>query len=146
MTFDSECAALHSMELDARVLSAGCCGMAGSFGFEADKYAISRAVGERALLPELRQQEDDTIVMADGFSCRTQIAQGTQREALHIAEVMKLALESGEDGPARGIRPERSVVEQRRSEVRKSMIVAATQIVVVLVRVTAVVLSFALRG
>jgi FAD/FMN-containing dehydrogenase/Fe-S oxidoreductase len=73
------------------VLEAGCCGMAGSFGFEKDKYTISMRIGERVLLPAVRGAAPDALVVADGFSCREQIAQGAGRQALHLAEVLQLA-------------------------------------------------------
>jgi FAD/FMN-containing dehydrogenase/Fe-S oxidoreductase len=73
---------------------AGCCGMAGSFGFEAgERHAVSVAVGERALLPRVRAEPRTTLLLADGFSCRTQIAQRTGRRALHLAEALRLAQE-----------------------------------------------------
>ncbi|MGB7586008.1 MAG: hypothetical protein WBM11_14275, partial [Terriglobales bacterium] len=70
----------------------GCCGMAGSFGFEKDKYAISMAVGELELLPAVRQAVPDSLIIADGFSCREQIAQGASRRAVHLAQVIQMAL------------------------------------------------------
>jgi Fe-S oxidoreductase len=74
------------------VLNAGCCGMAGSFGFErGDHYELAMAAGERVLLPRVREADADTLVIADGFSCRTQIEQGTGRRALHLAEVLQRA-------------------------------------------------------
>src|SRR5262249_40666789 len=57
----------------------GCCGMAGAFGFEAEHYDISRQIGEQHLLPSVRQAAKETLIIADGFSCRTQIAQGSDR-------------------------------------------------------------------
>jgi Fe-S oxidoreductase len=71
----------------------GCCGMAGAFGFEADKFAVSQAIGERRLLPAVRAATADTLVVADGFSCREQIEQATGRRAMHLAEVLKIALD-----------------------------------------------------
>ena len=65
--------------------------MAGSFGFESDKYEISLAIGELELLPAVRKADPDCLVIADGFSCREQIAQCTSRRALHLAEVIQLA-------------------------------------------------------
>ncbi|MGC2258580.1 MAG: hypothetical protein WA594_09765, partial [Candidatus Sulfotelmatobacter sp.] len=70
----------------------GCCGMAGSFGFERDKYDISIAIGELELMPAVRQAPSDWLIIADGFSCREQIAQGSGRHALHLAEVLQMAL------------------------------------------------------
>jgi Fe-S oxidoreductase len=69
----------------------GCCGMAGPFGFDADKYEVSMAIGERVLLPAVRNASAETIIVSDGFSCREQIYQGTGRKALHLAEVIQLA-------------------------------------------------------
>ncbi len=74
-------------------LESGCCGMAGAFGFESSHYDMSVACGERVLLPKVRDAKPETIVVADGFSCREQILQTTQRRALHPAEVMKMALD-----------------------------------------------------
>ena len=65
--------------------------MAGSFGFEKSHYEISLAIGERVLLPAVRAAAPDTLIVADGFSCREQIEQATDRRALHLAEVMRLA-------------------------------------------------------
>jgi Fe-S oxidoreductase len=79
--------------VDVDVLNAGCCGMAGSFGYLAgDPYEVSLRVGERVLLPAARSAPQDTLLVADGFSCRTQIATGTGRRALHTAQVLHMAL------------------------------------------------------
>jgi hypothetical protein len=72
--------------------------MAGSFGFEKDHYEVSIASGERVLLPAVREANQDTLIIADGFSCREQIAQTTDRRALHLAEVIQLALHQGAQG------------------------------------------------
>lgn len=74
--------------------------MAGAFGFEADKYDVSIAVGERVLLPAVRQVAKDTLVIADGFSCRTQVQETTGRHALHLARILKMGLKTGPGGPA----------------------------------------------
>jgi Fe-S oxidoreductase len=79
---------LGRIGLDCEVLPSGCCGMAGSFGFEAAKYDVSVAAAERVLLPRLRATAPETLVLADGFSCREQIEQCTGRRTLHIAEAM----------------------------------------------------------
>ena len=71
------------------VLDSGCCGMAGPFGFEKEKFAISQALGERVLLPAVRGAAPDTILVADGFSCREQIAQNSSRKVLHFAQVLR---------------------------------------------------------
>jgi FAD/FMN-containing dehydrogenase/Fe-S oxidoreductase len=85
--------ALKKLGLDYRLLDSGCCGMAGSFGFEAEKYDVSVACAERVLAPAVRASGDGTLVLANGFSCREQIRQLTGRRALHLADVCKLALE-----------------------------------------------------
>ncbi len=120
--YDEE-SVMKKMELNANVLASGCCGMAGSFGYEADKYGVSIACGERKLLPEVRRAGLSTIVMADGFSCKEQIAQETTRQALHLAEVIQLAIKEGPYGP-KGIYPEDPVVQPRRRAVKKSMVKA----------------------
>ncbi len=76
---------------------AGCCGMAGPFGFERDKFPIAQAIGERVLLPAVRSATPDTIVVADGFSCREQIWQSTGRRAVHLAEVLQTASSQNTD-------------------------------------------------
>jgi FAD/FMN-containing dehydrogenase/Fe-S oxidoreductase len=90
--FDSESAVLEKLGLDLEVLDSGCCGMAGAFGFEASHYDVSIAAGERVLLPAVRRASDDTLIVADGFSCRTQIAETTERRALHLAQILEMAL------------------------------------------------------
>jgi FAD/FMN-containing dehydrogenase/Fe-S oxidoreductase len=74
--------------VQAKLLDSGCCGMAGAFGFEADHYAVSIACGERVLLPAVRAASSDTLIVADGFSCREQIIQATGRQPLHLAQVL----------------------------------------------------------
>jgi len=91
MGFESEMDLLKKLGLEVEVPEAGCCGMAGSFGFEKDHTGLSLQIGERALLPAVRQASQDTLILADGFSCREQIRQGTGRQALHLAEVLRLA-------------------------------------------------------
>jgi len=89
---DPEQQVLAGMGLDVRPLSGGCCGLAGSWGFEQGKYGISLDCGEQALLPAVRDASPDTLVVANGFSCKTQIEHArTGRRALHLAEVMQLA-------------------------------------------------------
>ena len=101
MKFDAENAVLRKLGLDYDLLDAGCCGMAGSFGFEAEHYDVSAAVGERRLLPAVRAAGADTLVIADGFSCREQIAGLTDRGALHLAQVIQMAMHEGPEGPIR---------------------------------------------
>ena len=91
-----DAAILAMLGVDYRILDAGCCGMAGAFGFEKEHYAVSMQIGERALLPAVRAASADTLIIADGFSCREQIAQATGRQPLHLAQVIQLALREGE--------------------------------------------------
>jgi Fe-S oxidoreductase len=79
-------------ELDVKLVESSCCGMAGSFGYEAEHYAISMKMAEASLLPAVRAAGSDTLLIADGTSCRHQIADGAQREALHVARVLERAL------------------------------------------------------
>ncbi|HEY3667387.1 MAG TPA: FAD-binding oxidoreductase, partial [Polyangiaceae bacterium] len=113
MRFDDESKVFERMQLGAEQLSSGCCGLAGSFGFENGKYEVSQACGERVLLPRVRDASSETLILADGFSCRTQIEQGTERRALHLAEVLELALQHGPAGPGPGVRPEQGFVDER---------------------------------
>jgi FAD/FMN-containing dehydrogenase/Fe-S oxidoreductase len=92
---------LRKMGLDVTMLDDGCCGMAGSFGFEPSKYEISMKVGEMGVLPKVRQAARNSLIVADGFSCRTQIEQGTDRRALHLAQVLRLGAVDGQDYPER---------------------------------------------
>jgi FAD/FMN-containing dehydrogenase/Fe-S oxidoreductase len=91
MRMTDEESVLRKMGIDFHSPAPGCCGMAGSFGFEADKYETSIAIGELELLPAIRKADPDCLVIADGFSCREQIAQCTSRRALHLAQVIQLA-------------------------------------------------------
>jgi Fe-S oxidoreductase len=91
MKMTDEEALLRKTGADVLSLDAGCCGMAGSFGFDAGKYEVSQAIGERVLLPAVRKAATETLIVSDGFSCREQIEQATGRQALHLAEVIKLA-------------------------------------------------------
>lgn len=89
---EAEEAVLHKLGLDVELLDSGCCGMAGSFGFEADKYEVSMRCAERMLLPAVRDAGSDSLIITDGFSCREQIAQATGRESVHLAQVLRMAL------------------------------------------------------
>jgi FAD/FMN-containing dehydrogenase/Fe-S oxidoreductase len=84
---------LKRMSLDYEMPAAGCCGMAGSFGFEREKYDVSLSIGELELLPVVRNASADSLIIANGFSCREQIEQCTGRKTLHLAEVIRLAME-----------------------------------------------------
>jgi Fe-S oxidoreductase len=81
-------ALLRKAGASVQVLDSGCCGMAGPFGFEQEKFEISQLIGERVLLPAVRAAAPDTVIVTDGFSCREQIFQATGRRALHMAELI----------------------------------------------------------
>jgi Fe-S oxidoreductase len=97
---------LEKMGLEVDNLKGGCCGLAGSWGFESGKYQISMDCGEQALLPAVREADERTLVVADGFSCTTQIKDAdTGRVALHTAEVIKLARKCGANAITVGVSP-----------------------------------------
>jgi Fe-S oxidoreductase len=110
MKFEPEEELLKKIGLDFDHLDSGCCGMAGAFGFDRDNYEVSMRIGERVLLPAVRDASRDTLIVADGFSCREQIEQSTDRKALHLAQVLQMALHEGPGGPS-GDLPERDYVE-----------------------------------
>lgn len=87
---------LRKMGAELQSVDSGCCGMAGPFGFEREKYPIAQAAGERVLLPAVRQASADTLIISDGFSCREQILQSTGRCALHLSEAIHLASSSSQ--------------------------------------------------
>jgi Fe-S oxidoreductase len=118
MRMKEERVVMEKTGLDYEVLESGCCGMAGSFGFEKDKYAVSIACGERSLLPEVRKAGLSTIIMADGFSCKEQIAQETNRHALHLAEVLEMGLRPEAQSV---MLPERRFIEPRKAAQARSM-------------------------
>jgi len=113
-------AVLRRMGIEFESPAPGCCGMAGSFGFEAHKYDMSVAIGELDLLPAVRRAPADHLIIADGFSCREQIAQCADRHALHLTEVIRMAL-TPEPPLPEGTYPERSLVENRTAQTRRSM-------------------------
>ena len=79
-------------ELKVETIESSCCGMAGSFGYEADHYEVSMKMAELALLPKVRAAGEDTLLVADGTSCRHQIEDGAARKAVHVAQVLARAL------------------------------------------------------
>jgi FAD/FMN-containing dehydrogenase/Fe-S oxidoreductase len=103
---DADKRLLAALGVDASFPDSACCGMAGPFGFEETHYEVSVSAAERALLPAVRDAGEDALVVADGFSCREQIGQLEGREALHLAEVLALALRGDPERPdADGGRP-----------------------------------------
>ena len=106
MGYNADRALLDAAGIDLDVLDAGCCGLAGNFGFEAGHYDVSMACGERVLLPAVRDAPADSLVLADGFSCRTQIEQsGAGRTPVHLAEVLAAGLRGQPVRPGRPSHP-----------------------------------------
>lgn len=126
MRTESEERVLKAMGLDFQVLDSGCCGMSGAFGFERDHYAISVQAGERVLLPAVRNSSPDTLVVADGYSCREQIAQLTPRHGLHLAQVVEMAMRDGPGGPPTQPAERRYLEMERRSD-RRAMVRSAVR-------------------
>lgn len=90
--FEADRALMKAAGISATMPDSGCCGLAGNFGFERGHFEMSKAAGERVLLPAVRAATGDTLIVADGFSCRTQIGQGTGRTPRHLAQVLAAAL------------------------------------------------------
>jgi Fe-S oxidoreductase len=109
---------LKKMGIDAEVLDSGCCGMAGSFGFEKEKYEVSVKCGELVLLPKVREASSEDLIVANGFSCQEQVAQLTDRHALHLAQVFQMALHPES---VNGGHPESRWIGMRQSAVNASM-------------------------
>jgi len=125
-TLGHEEALARDMTTDLQVLDSGCCGMAGSFGFERNHYDVSMQVGELVLLPAVRHAPAETLIVADGFSCREQIAQGTGRRAVHVAHALRLAMDSRRNNDALvedGILPPRGDVLPARDVAAAALIV-----------------------
>ena len=99
---------LERMGLEVEELDAGCCGMAGGWGYEEGHYDVSIACAERVLLPKVREAPPEAVIVADGFSCRSQIEQAqTGRRAVHVAQVLALGRQFGPEGPSKPY-PERA--------------------------------------
>ena len=109
MHMDAEVAILKKLGLDYELLDSGCCGMAGAFGFERKHYDVSIKCGERVLLPAVRDADEDTLIIANGFSCCQQIEQCTGRKSVHLAQVLQMAIDgqsiSSEQRPSKTFQP-----------------------------------------
>ncbi len=90
--FGADESALASAGVRNTTLDSGCCGLAGNFGFERGHYEVSKAVAEDRMLPAIRAASAETVVVSDGFSCRTQIEQESGRRPVHLAELLRRAL------------------------------------------------------
>ncbi len=101
MKYDADKDLLRDAGVDVRVLDSGCCGLAGNFGFEQGHYEVSEACAERVLLPAVRDAGSGDVILADGFSCRTQIEQGDSggRRAIHLAELLRAGLRGEANAP-----------------------------------------------
>jgi Fe-S oxidoreductase len=106
MGVESERALLERMGMRVDLPDSGCCGMAGAFGFQRGKHDLSVQIGERVLLPAVREARQSTVIVADGFSCREQVMQTTDRIPLHPAQVVQLAIQTGPEGPPPERNPE----------------------------------------
>jgi Fe-S oxidoreductase len=106
---------LEMLGMDVNVLESGCCGMAGSFGFDAAKVEVAHTIGELVLLPAVREAADADWIVADGFSCREQIAQYTERRAIHPVQAMAMAVRSEQPRavPEAAIEARRARAQQR---------------------------------
>lgn len=115
MKMEGEADFLKHLGLEFKILDSGCCGMAGSFGFEAEHYEVSARCGERVLLPAMREAGQEMLLIADGFSCREQIEQLAHKHALHTAEVAAKALREGshENGEGKKIQEPHTIPEMQ---------------------------------
>lgn len=114
LKFKDEESVLQKTGLDYQILDSGCCGMAGAFGYESDHYEVGIKCGERVLLPAIHSAPRDALIISDGFSCREQILQHTDRHGLHLAQVLQMALHEGPHGPM-GELPEQHYVDAERT-------------------------------
>jgi Fe-S oxidoreductase len=112
MKMDTEEGVLKKMKVELETPDTGCCGMAGGFGYESgEHYEVSIKAGERILLPAVRHAKKDTIILADGFSCREQIEQETGRKGMHLAQILQMALRPGKE--LRNELPERFIEDKK---------------------------------
>jgi Fe-S oxidoreductase len=115
MKLDSEEELLRRMKVDLQKPDSGCCGMAGGFGYEkGEHYAVSIKAGERVLLPAVRHASMDTIILADGFSCREQIEQETDRKGMHLAQVLQMAISQTDADSYSNEPPEKKFVDGKK--------------------------------
>ncbi len=121
---------LKRLGLEFEILDSGCCGMAGSFGFETEHYDVSVKCGERVLLPAVREAAQDILIVMDGFSCREQVQQLACKEPMHLAEVVAKVLREGSRANPEGkeIYPKMTVPEmQEQSELGRRNSVQALE-------------------
>ncbi len=120
---------LCRMGIDYDAPATGCCGMAGAFGYEKehDHYSVGVAAGERVLLPAVRDADKESLILADGFSCQEQVEQQTGRGAMHLAMVLRMAMDGPEGAPSG--HPESRMMRSRQRAVRRGMIGAGFALV-----------------
>jgi len=123
--FQTEVDLLKKAGVDCELPDSGCCGMAGSFGYEADHYQVGLDCGERVLLSAVRKAPCDELIVTDGFSCREMILQETDRHALHFAQVLQMAIQEGPNGPSGPMPERRSTTLARTPRVPAAMAAAA---------------------
>jgi len=126
--FETEVEVLKKAGMDCEVPDSGCCGMAGSFGYEADHYEVGLECGERVLLPSVRSAATDKLIVTDGFSCREMIRQETGRRAMHFAQVLQMAINEGPTGPS-GPLPEIQYTTLERTPPVPAGIIAAAALI-----------------
>ncbi len=113
--FSADIEVLKRTGVNAEILDSGCCGLAGTFGFEPHKYEMSKQIGDLVLLPAVRSAAKESLIIADGFSCKTQIEQMTDRQAVHLAQVLQIAIRHGQ---VTGQYPERRISVASAAELR----------------------------
>jgi Fe-S oxidoreductase len=91
--------------LNVETIESSCCGMAGAFGYGAETYRASLQMAELSLLPAVRRAETDTLVIADGTSCRHQIKDGSGRTAIHVARALAISLDAGRSNLSSSFQP-----------------------------------------
>jgi Fe-S oxidoreductase len=139
LKFHDEESVLKKIGLDYTILDSGCCGMAGAFGYESEHYDIGIKCGERVLLPSVRNAPRSALIVSDGFSCREQILQETDRHGLHLAQVLQMALREGPNGPIGDLPERRYAAVDKTPAVPAGILFAATGL-------TGAGLLWALRG
>ena len=129
MNLNCEESLLKKTGLDYEVLDSGCCGMAGYFGYEkGDHYKVSIKAGERVLLPAVRSFDSNGFIIADGFSCREQIEQSTNRKGLHLAQVLDMGLQHKsyfEPNPERDYLKKNKLKATSKQKIRRALVAGA---------------------
>jgi hypothetical protein len=126
MKMEAEENVLRKLGVHYEMPESGCCGMAGAFGFEDRHYDVSMKCGERVLLPKVREASKNTLIVADGFSCREQIKSATERRGMHLAQVIKMALD---ETPASTNLPEKKFVRPDHAYDAKAILTTAAVVV-----------------